>query len=185
MFLTSGLILATFLVVDSLFFFRRASDERLRSGSRQRKGCDGFREEDLSPVATQGCRGGPPPFTGHSSTTNQAPKFSLRFCHEQSVSIFSSLQVLPSSHYFTAFQRNFCSLGEINLRFRDPPTSVWSRFQITSHGGSTSRPRNHYSSKTSLNADASKLVSIFFASVLKLICSAMKSLSIRRRWSSK
>lgn len=61
--------------------------------------------------------------------------FPLRFCHEQSVSIFSSLQVLPSSHYFTAFQRNFHSLCEINLRFSDPPTSVWPRFRITSHGG--------------------------------------------------
>lgn len=153
-------------------------------GHARERGVTGFARKTFHQLRRRVAVGG-----HHLSLATSPPlarhrNFSLRFCHEQSVSIFSSLQVLPSSHYFIAFQRNFCSLGEINLRFRDPPTSVWSRFRITSHGGSTSRPRNHYSSKTSLNADASKLVSIFFASVLKLICSAMKSLSIRRRWSS-
>lgn len=182
MILTSVLILVTFPWADSLFCFRKARDERLRPGSRQRKGCDGFREEDLSPVATKGCRG------GHRLSLATLPppdwyrNFPIRFCFNTiSLDSFFSLQVLPSSQYFTAFQRNFHSLGEINLRFGDPPTSAWSRFRITtSLGGSTSRPRYHYSSKTSLKADASKLVSIF-SSLLQVDLLTVKSHSKRRR----
>lgn len=102
MILTSVLILVTFPWVDSLFCFRKARDERLRPGSRQRKGCDGFREEDLSPVATKGCRG------GHRLSLATLPppdwyrNFPLRFCFN-TISLFSRFR--------------FCLLHNILLRF--------------------------------------------------------------------
>lgn len=124
-------------------------DERLRSGSRQRKGCDGFGRPFTSCDA--GLPWGATTFHWpHTSTTNQAPKFSSPFLPRTiSLDFFSLPFKFCLLHtILTAFRRNFHSLGEINLRFRDPPTSARSRFRITSHGGSTSRPRNHYSSKT-------------------------------------
>lgn len=125
-------------------------DERLRSGSRQRKGCDGFGRPFTS------CDAGLP-WGGHHLS------LATHLHHQPGTEIFLSVSATNNQSRFffslpfkfcllhtilTAFRRNFHSLGVINLRFRDPPTSARSRFRITSHDGSTSRPRNHYSSKT-------------------------------------
>lgn len=124
--LTSVLILVTFPWADSLFCFRKARDERLRPGSRQRKGCDGFREEDLSPVATKGCRGGPPSFTGHSSTTRLVPKFSSPFLLQHNQSRFFFLT--SGFAFFTIF---YCVSTQFSLSRRNQP-SIWrpSNFRL-------------------------------------------------------
>lgn len=168
--LTSGLILVTFLMVNSLFFLRRAtSDERLRSGSRQRKGCDGFREtfhqlrrrvavlgHHLSLATHLHHQPGTEIFLSVSATNNQS-----RFSFLPSSFAFFTLFLLRFNAIFTLSAKSTFDLAALQLPFGHGFGLLRTVVPLPVVHGITIQ------AKLVSMADASKLVSIFFASVLR------------------